>query len=1073
MTAPAPPILFCPRCDTWLDGRSKCPACDWEAPIAGAAPGAERWRIRLPNTPVTPYTRLAAGRDHYFICTERDIAGRGRQGVVYALQAASGDIIWQHELTGPRVAREPVLHQGLLLIAAEDTRPMPTGEENELVALDANTGAEKWRFDVPAHSLSSPAILGDRLFFPASNGRGYYLAAEDGALKWENSGLPSWAAGRPAAAADAFFIGGWTNRLTRIEASDGGQRVLYEAAGEKNWLSTPPAAFDGRLFVVSWDGRLVALDAGSGELLWSRPAGRGITVPPAAGPLVYVSLKEPVSPGGAREYAIHAYDPLEGELIWRFAAPSHFRAPLLVHAGLIIAGCDDGQIYALDAIDGALQWQLEAGEKVRCAPAVSGATLGFCLLDGVVAAIDWRPAVAPAELLPAETYRASESWEMAGLSALLAGEPAAAADDLLRAGQPFRAAQLYAHLGRHTQAAQAYSVAGRHRRAAAMFSRADDNGRAAEEWTAAGEHLRAGELYEALKEPALAAEAYERAGAMTQAAVCHARAGNHERAARIYLALKQPLPAAQLYAQAGRLERAVAVLREAEMLHEAAALLAEAGQRGAAAQLLLDAGQPEAAAAVWQAANRHDEAARVYEQAGRWPDAAASWLEAGRADEAARCYEQAGDLWQAARLYRKQGQLKRALELYTQLKALDWAARVCEELGDWPAAAAIYRAMNPPDRENAARCYIEAGDWERAAQQYEKGELWDKAADGWRQAGDLRRAAGLLTQLKRFPEAAQLLEEAGDYSAAAELWRHHGDLEQTARLYELSGESHKVLDLLTESGNWKRVVILAHELDEFEREAEACLILAEEASAAERRDLYLAAAQAYERAAVQQEAIGREAHAIAGLWEKAATYYDIGSDDPEEKVAWCRRELSRLRRWPIIAVEVESDGALVAGRHSMLRARVKNVGFGQASAIIIRTQSKYFEGDLSVTQELHGLRPGSERPLNVRIRPHPDASGSVPLDMEVSCTAEDGQNILRKIRGQVTVLEPGGSQYPTPLPGATGNYTIVYTEKAEFFTGEAKKVEGDNLEAGSQKGDRVDVRRPGLRGGQPAGEDSA
>ncbi|HMT21780.1 MAG TPA: PQQ-binding-like beta-propeller repeat protein, partial [Promineifilum sp.] len=59
------------------------------------------------------------------------------------------------------------------------------GENGLLLALDKNTGAEKWRFQQPETAIPfSPAVADGTVYVPVSNGILYALDATTGEEQW-------------------------------------------------------------------------------------------------------------------------------------------------------------------------------------------------------------------------------------------------------------------------------------------------------------------------------------------------------------------------------------------------------------------------------------------------------------------------------------------------------------------------------------------------------------------------------------------------------------------------------------------------------------------------------------------------------------------------------------------------------------------------------------------------------------------------------------------------------------------------------------------------------------------------
>jgi outer membrane protein assembly factor BamB len=145
------------------------------------------------------------------------------KGYVLALHPQSGDVLWMFATDG-EVSHRPVVADGRLFVADSDNEtrqvyclsmrprsrvgeclwrcqlagsPQAGTEANGLVywgsyrghlyALDASTGAVRWRFHArrPVTSVSPPCVIEDWIFFACREGYVYGLDRLTGALRWK------------------------------------------------------------------------------------------------------------------------------------------------------------------------------------------------------------------------------------------------------------------------------------------------------------------------------------------------------------------------------------------------------------------------------------------------------------------------------------------------------------------------------------------------------------------------------------------------------------------------------------------------------------------------------------------------------------------------------------------------------------------------------------------------------------------------------------------------------------------------------------------------------------------------
>ena len=202
-------------------------------------------------------------------------------GRVYAFDARTGAPRWTHDTEGASlksaefgfdrrsIQSSPAVWRGSVYVGARD---------GHLYALDAATGARRWRVahDDASWSIASPAI-GDSLLFDASSDARFVHALRhaDGARAWRlATPAPVWSS--PALVGDMLYFGDGGGWVHGVDARTGAERWRYRTGGPV-WSS--PAVHGGTLYVGSGDGGIYAL-AGA-----ARPLERAVFWDSAAVPL--------------------------------------------------------------------------------------------------------------------------------------------------------------------------------------------------------------------------------------------------------------------------------------------------------------------------------------------------------------------------------------------------------------------------------------------------------------------------------------------------------------------------------------------------------------------------------------------------------------------------------------------------------------------------------------------------------------------------------------------------------------------------------------------------------------------
>ncbi len=239
------------------------------------ATGRELWRAPLGETyrghdtsKGGPASTPAVDEGRVFIVS--------RHGVLFALDAATGSVGWQHDLKGELEAVSPFFGFGTSsLVSGRHVIVQTGGEKSSLVAFDKASGAVAW---TAAHSkttgYSSPVLatlLGEVQLLVLANDIAYGVRPEDGTLLWSHpTGWTEEAVRAPLALpGDRVLILGM-NEAKLIELRKDGERATAKVAWTtprlKNSLS-PTVFVEGHLYGFN-NGYLACLDAGTGDAVW-------------------------------------------------------------------------------------------------------------------------------------------------------------------------------------------------------------------------------------------------------------------------------------------------------------------------------------------------------------------------------------------------------------------------------------------------------------------------------------------------------------------------------------------------------------------------------------------------------------------------------------------------------------------------------------------------------------------------------------------------------------------------------------------------------------------------------------
>jgi outer membrane protein assembly factor BamB len=102
-----------------------------------------------------------------------------RDGFLYAVEAASGRLLWRVDHQMSWVNTSPAVAGGLVFAGSSD--------ERFLQAVDARTGKERWRLTTERPVWSSPAVVGDLVYVGDGSGTVYALDRTTGEERWRQT----------------------------------------------------------------------------------------------------------------------------------------------------------------------------------------------------------------------------------------------------------------------------------------------------------------------------------------------------------------------------------------------------------------------------------------------------------------------------------------------------------------------------------------------------------------------------------------------------------------------------------------------------------------------------------------------------------------------------------------------------------------------------------------------------------------------------------------------------------------------------------------------------------------------
>jgi outer membrane protein assembly factor BamB len=328
---------------------------------------------------------------------------------LYAIDATTGAQRWKFP-TGARVASSPAVANGLVYVESYD---------GNFYAVDAASGKEKWRFATGGEHrfsaphlhgmlplkevmpdpfdfyLSSPAIASGNVYFGSGDGNVYALDAASGALKWKFM-TGNVVHSSPAVSDGTLYVGSWDHFLYALDAATGKLRWKFETGADnaihnQEGIQSSPAVAGGVVYFGCRDSKFYAVDAKTGKESWhyDNKGSWVINTPGVRNGVVYW--------GTSDTGKFHASDAKTG--VDRFGVDFNhwpmFSSPALV-GDVAYIGSHNGSFYAIDIAKGAVLWHYETDAAKKTVPGLSNPdgtpnyyavqSEPFC--DGMVVAVE-------------------------------------------------------------------------------------------------------------------------------------------------------------------------------------------------------------------------------------------------------------------------------------------------------------------------------------------------------------------------------------------------------------------------------------------------------------------------------------------------------------------------------------------------------------------------------------------------------------------------------------------------------------------------------------------------------------
>lgn len=304
-------------------------------------------------------------------------------GNLYAVDADSGALRWKFP-TKSWLTSSPAISSGVVFFESYDSN---------FYALEASSGQPKWKFQTAGEKrfagthlhglqpqsesmpdpwdfyLSSPAVWNGAVYFGSGDGNIYALDAGTGALRWKFQ-TGDVVHSSPAIADGSLFIGSWDGYLYALDAVTGKEKWRFKTGQDADihnhvGIQSSPVVVDGTVFFGCRDGHVYAVDAATGQQRWSFSTdGSWVNNSP-------VVHKGKIYFGTSIPSIVHALDAKTGTSLFRLSTGTPIFSSMALAGSTLYVAKFSGKLTAIDLKTQAPAWTFETDAAKQNAPSIT------------------------------------------------------------------------------------------------------------------------------------------------------------------------------------------------------------------------------------------------------------------------------------------------------------------------------------------------------------------------------------------------------------------------------------------------------------------------------------------------------------------------------------------------------------------------------------------------------------------------------------------------------------------------------------------------------------------------------
>lgn len=241
-----------------------------------AATGKELWRNSYPVEPVTGPPSSHPGPRSTPAVADGKVVTFGVSGILSCLDASSGKVVWRKENPTHAI---PQFYTGMSPLIVEGVCLAHTGSKDngQFLAIDLNTGKEKWVWKGDGPSYASPSLMtvsGQKHVIVQTEKSIVAINFADGKLLWQVATPPAqrfYNAASPYIDGNKIYYTGQGTGIKGLEISKQGDQFM----ARELWSNTEvgakwntPVLINGFLYGFTDQKRIYCVNASNGQTGW-------------------------------------------------------------------------------------------------------------------------------------------------------------------------------------------------------------------------------------------------------------------------------------------------------------------------------------------------------------------------------------------------------------------------------------------------------------------------------------------------------------------------------------------------------------------------------------------------------------------------------------------------------------------------------------------------------------------------------------------------------------------------------------------------------------------------------------